>query len=261
MMVKPKTTFCALACKWVRLGNYEVVPRGRLLTTENFIQMKVRRITGRQEYVTIELSLEEVVNVLFYCGSSLAVLFLFISPPCCSRVRLLLGMRSRHGLFLDNCAGQDDSQKRVTILMERITAEDITILKSQLQNKLHEIPYENASNIMQTSKPKDFPQESQELYFILQVKKSFTSDLLFLVWQEAVDNCNIKLKVAFLEKSRNRTSWKLYEKKWFEGISADSPQCAKYQPARGEGGMVAFRVRMLDLVDREYFTNVVFIHI
>ena len=79
--------------------------------------MKVSRIaTGREEeYITLDLPLEDVMNVLAFFGSVKPVLFFFLSPGGCRKVRELLRMKSRHSLFLDNCAGQDDSQKRVTV--------------------------------------------------------------------------------------------------------------------------------------------------
>ena len=67
--------FCTLGCRMVRLGNYEVAPRGKLLTTEAFVQMKVPRITcvgGKKkgsDFVTVEISWKEVLNALAYFGS------------------------------------------------------------------------------------------------------------------------------------------------------------------------------------------------
>ena len=74
--------FCTLGCRMVRLGNYEVAPRGKLLTTEAFVQMKVPRITGvggkkGGDFVTVEISWKEVVNALVYFGKELPILFLF----------------------------------------------------------------------------------------------------------------------------------------------------------------------------------------
>ena len=121
-MVKTGSSFCALSSKCVRIGNYSVIPRGRILTTDSFLQMKVPRIVAgtKEEYVTLDLPLEDVVNVLAFFGSVKPVLFFFLSPGGCRKVRELLRMKSRHSLFLDNCAGQDDSQKRLTVLLEKV---------------------------------------------------------------------------------------------------------------------------------------------
>ena len=104
-------SFSALPCKAVRLGNYEVQPRGRVLTTQQHIQMRVPRIpilsssiSSKEEYILLEIPLEEVLNVLVHFGPRLPVLFIFLSPWACRNVRDQLNMTTRHGFFLDNCA-------------------------------------------------------------------------------------------------------------------------------------------------------------
>ena len=257
-MVKTGSSFCALSSKCVRIGNYSVIPRGRILTTDSFLQMKVPKIVAgsKEEYVTLDLPLEDVVNVLAFFGSVQPVLFFFLNSGGCRKVRELLRMKSRHSLFLDNCAGQDDSQKRLTVLLERVGVEDIASLKSQLKGKLHEIKYENAFNILQQSAPKDLPENWQDFSFILAVKKSFTeSDLLFLVWQESEDDCGIKMYSAFLEECSASGSWKVFEQQRFSGTCATSPLCVKYFLG-GRRGSLSFRVRVQDSQGREHCSNI-----
>ena len=206
--------FCTLGCRLVRLGNYEVVPRGKLLTTEAFVQMKVPRIASNggkkgSDFVTVEVSWKDVVNVLAHFGGELPVIFLFLSPRGGRKLRDLLKMRNRFSFFVDSCAGQDNSQRRITISLSDIRRDDVVSLRGQLKSKLHEIKLSNAENIFKHSAPAQLgcgsPRDSYGRRnlpdLVVRVSKSLNdSSIVFVVWQEAEEGHGLYLDTVFLAK-------------------------------------------------------------
>ena len=67
-MVKTGSSFCALSSKCVRIGNYSVIPRGRILTTDSFLQMKVPKIVAGSVQADVEIIAEQPCDGLV-CGT------------------------------------------------------------------------------------------------------------------------------------------------------------------------------------------------
>ena len=217
---KMVNNFCTLGCRLVRLGNYEVVPRGKLLTTEAFVQMKVPRIASNggkkgSDFVTVEVSWKDVVNALAHFGGELPVIFLFLSPRGSRKLRDLLKMRNRFSFFVDSCAGQDNSQRRITISLSDIRRDDVVSLRGQLKSKLHEIKLSNAENIFKHSAPAQLgcgsPRDSYGRRnlpdLVVRVSKSLNdSSIVFVVWQEAEEGHGLYLETVFLAKGVTKYS-------------------------------------------------------
>ena len=264
--------FCTLGCRMVRLGNYEVAPRGKLLTTEAFVQMKVPRITGvgdkkGGDFVTVEISWKEVVNALVYFGKELPILFLFLSPKGSKRLREILKMRNRFSFFIDSCAGQDNSQRRITIHLTEIRKDDVLSLKGQLRGKLHEIKLVNAVNILRQSAPSELGCGSpRDMYgrrglpdLVVRVSKSLKdATLVFVVWQEAWEGSGLFLDVVFLETrhKEKKGHWVMEERKDFDGAPLSTPMASRLIIV-GEEEPRELRVRGIDKAGEEHYSNTV----
>ena len=258
----------------VRLGNYEVAPRGKLLTTEAFVQMKVPRITcvgGKKkgcDFVTVEISWKEVLNALAYFGRELPVLFLFLSPKGSRKLREILKMRNRFSFFIDSCAGQDNSQRRITIHLSEIRREEVLSLKGQLKGKLHEIKLVNAENIFNCSAPSDLglgsPRDSYGRRglpdLVVRVSKSLKdATLVFVVWQEAGEGSGLYLDVVFLETRHmeKKGEWMVEQRKDFDGSPASTPMASRLIVREEEEREL--RIRGIDKTGEEHFSNIVFL--
>ena len=266
--------FCTLGCRMVRLGNYEVAPRGKLLTTEAFVQMKVPRITsgfgGKKggDFVTVEISWKEVLNALAYFGRELPILFLFLSPKGSRKLREVLKMRNRFSFFMDSCAGQDNSQRRISIHLSEIRREEVLSLKGQLKGKLHEIKLVNAQNIFNHSAPSDLGCGApRELYgrckdlpdLVVRVSKSLKDDtLVFVVWQEAREDSGIYLDVVFLEtrQMKKKGKWVMEQRKDFGGTPGSTPMASRLI-VREEEEWRELRIRGVSKAGEEHFSNIV----
>lgn len=252
------TSFCALSCQYVRLGNYQAVPRGKVLTTDKFIQMKVPRLENPNDFVTLDIGMEEVLNVLVHLGDMMPVLFVYLSPKGCKLIRDILKMRSRHSYFLDIHGCQDETQKRVTILLNKITLEEERCLKTQFGSRLHEVKFQNAYNIHLQSSPKNqtFTNENNNIAFVLTVKKSLKTGLLLIKWHRSSEGTHIKISKFSLQVSvnvQNRKSWKTFIKGKFSS-KIHLPHTAKYDGNDSE--VLHFRVKIKDKNRLHHYSNV-----
>jgi len=249
------STFCALGCRVARVGNYEVVPRGKVLTTEAFIQLRVPSIavTG---HVTLDIPHQDLVSVLVHFGKELNVMFLYLSAEGCRRVRQVLGMRSRHSLYLENCAGQEDSQRRITLLLEAVRREEVATVRKQLGTKFFSMPQLNASNILKTSKPRQLSELVGEEELVLRAKRSLTGREVFLVWQEAMEDSAILLEEVVLEvQELDLQEWRVVEVQKLAGASASAPMCVRCDVGK-EVGRRRYRLRATGVEGRRWWSNV-----
>lgn len=258
-MVKVDTTFCALSSTRVRVGNFEVRPRGRILTTDQFLQMKVPSVpsvrSSKPEYVTLDIPLREVANVVFHFCTSLNVLFVYLVAAGCRRVREVLGMTSRHSFYLDNTNGQDAAHKRLTLLLGEVTPDDLACLRAQLRGKLFEIPLANARNVLEVSAPRPPEEQVEEQGWRVRVARCYLEpEHLLVVWQEAA-RPSAPLATAALEVQQQETGvWQVIQGHRYDGAAAEHPMVVRYD-AGGAAGRHVFRLRVVDMEGGESYSN------
>jgi len=146
--------WCNLACRSVRVGSYKVLPKDRISITEKGVQIKVPAIMNNMEIVTITIPMNDVLKVLAHFGKSMPLLFLYISPGACKRARASLAMNSVQSFYID-ITSQDETQKRITILPEKLTDDNKMILKRFFASSLQEVESKEANEILVRSSPKD----------------------------------------------------------------------------------------------------------
>jgi len=257
-MVKVDTSFCALSSTAVRVGNYEVRPRGRILTTDQFLQMKVPSVASggsKPDFVTLDIPLREVANVVFHFCASLNVLFVYLVAAGCRRVREVLGMTSRHTFYLDNTNGQDAAHKRVTILLAEVRPEDLACLRAQLRGKLFEIPLANARTVLAVSAPRPLEEQGEEQGWRVRVSRCYLEPgHLLVVWQEAA-RPSPPLAAAALQVQQGETGgWEVIQGHRYDGATAEHPMVVRYD-AGGAAGRHVFRLRVVDMQGGERFSN------
>ena len=147
--------WCSLACRSIRIGSYKVQPKEKITITQKGIQIQVPGIVNPTEVVTISLSKNDILKVLAHFSKSMPLLSLYISSSACQKTRNLLGMTSRQSFYLD-VQSADETQKRITILPEKLTEDIKMILKQHFSVKVQELESSYAEEILVRSSPKDF---------------------------------------------------------------------------------------------------------
>eukprot|EP00090_Calanus_glacialis_P044531 TRINITY_DN7950_c0_g1_i1.p1 TRINITY_DN7950_c0_g1~~TRINITY_DN7950_c0_g1_i1.p1 ORF type:complete len:1263 (-),score=483.66 TRINITY_DN7950_c0_g1_i1:324-3560(-) len=148
--------WCSLPCRSIRIGNYKVLPKEKITITDKGVQIKVPAIINTTEVVTINIPMSDVLKVLAHFGKSMPLLFLYISPSACVRARRTLKMTNSQSFFLD-VQSNDETQKRITILPERLTEDNKAILKQHFGSNVQELESKDANEILVRSSPKDLP--------------------------------------------------------------------------------------------------------
>merc|ERR1719266_3121098 len=146
--------WCSLPCRSIRIGNYKVLPKDKLTVTQRGIQFKVPGILPPQEVITITIGMNDVLKVLAHFGKSMPLLFLYVSQDACARIRRQLKMVNSQAFFLE-VQSPDETQKRITILPEKLTEENKGVLKQHFESKLQELESKDANEILVRSSPKD----------------------------------------------------------------------------------------------------------
>merc|ERR1719233_2066096 len=100
--------------------------------------------------------MNDVLKVLAHFGKSMPLLFLYVSQDACTRVRRQLKMVNSQAFFLE-VQSPDETQKRITILPEKLTEENKAILKTHFGSNVQELESKDANEILVRSSPKDLP--------------------------------------------------------------------------------------------------------
>ena len=152
-IVDTQGNWCSLSCRSIRIGNYKVLPKDKITITDKGVQIKVPGIINPSEVVTLNIPMKEVCKVLAHFGKQMQLLFLDISEAACQKTRKKLMMTNSHGFYLD-IRSSDETQKRITILPEKLISKDKAILKQHFSSSLKEIRSKEANKILVQSSPK-----------------------------------------------------------------------------------------------------------
>jgi hypothetical protein len=79
--------------------------------------------------VVLEIPRGNIVTILAHLGRSMPVFFMYIKSVTCERVRQALGMKEKDKNPYFDSESSNDTQKRITILPEKISDEAKLIIK------------------------------------------------------------------------------------------------------------------------------------
>ena len=80
------------------------------------------------------------LQVQAHFGKQMPLLFLYVKESACARARKVLKMTSAQSLFLD-VSSSDETQKRITILPEKLSDENKSTLKSIFGDLIQVTPF------------------------------------------------------------------------------------------------------------------------
>lgn len=147
-------TYTLLDCRTVRIGNYKVVPKDRVLLSSAGIRIQVPSLTDDSSVVTVAMERSELRKVLINFGRGMPVLFLYTNRVAAERIRRTLGMEPSRGPYYDPNS-LDDTQRRITLLPERIAEESKVALKSIFEGILSELDNKEANELLVRASPRE----------------------------------------------------------------------------------------------------------
>ncbi|KAK8741248.1 hypothetical protein OTU49_002576, partial [Cherax quadricarinatus] len=129
-----KRPYTSVQCRSIRVGSYKVMPKERVLIVPEGFRIKIPPITDDSgDSVTFDIPIKSVVKILVHLGRSLPVFFIYIKPSTAASVRRLLKMMDKSGYYFDPCSNEE-SQRRITILPDRMTEENKNLVKEILSS-------------------------------------------------------------------------------------------------------------------------------
>ena len=161
-IVDTEGDWCALTCRSIRIGDYKVHPKDKIIVTEKGVQIKVPSITNPDEVITLNIVMKDVLKVLIHFGKQMPLLFLYISPSACQKTRKLLKMTNSQSFYLD-VQSTDETQKRITILPDKMNDEHKVTLKQHFSAIIQELESKDANEILVRSSPKDIQKMKEKM--------------------------------------------------------------------------------------------------
>ena len=147
-----ESKWCALKCKNLRIGDYEMKPRYKVVFTQSELKIKVETI-GTREFVDVKIPLSEMLMVVASLTGYMPALFIYLSTTACHILRQKLGMTDRNNSFLD-ITSKDNSQRRLSIFPEFLSDTNIAIIEENLGELLQHVSQDHAYQIFLDSSPK-----------------------------------------------------------------------------------------------------------
>ena len=146
-----------LACRAVRLGNIKVLrPQGQPRVTSRGL---VCRVPARASTGTLSIRLSDITKVQVAFGKSMPFLYLHLSEGACVSIWHQLKMADTDVAVLG------ETQRRLTVLLERLTQGDKDKLKQLFQDKLHRIKMEDAIEILVRPSPSNIATLKAKMLF------------------------------------------------------------------------------------------------
>ncbi|XP_063614095.1 uncharacterized protein LOC134787271 isoform X3 [Penaeus indicus] len=108
------------------------MPKERVLIVPQGLRLKLPTvIEDTSEPVSFDIPIKSIVKILVHFGRSLPVLFIYVRPSTAANIRRILKMSDRNGFYFDPCS-YDESQKRITILPDKMSEETKSLVKEIL---------------------------------------------------------------------------------------------------------------------------------
>ncbi|ROT66374.1 hypothetical protein C7M84_015603 [Penaeus vannamei] len=127
-----KGSFTSIQCRSIRIGSYKVMPKERVVIASQGLRLKLPTvIEDSSEPVSFDIPIKSIVKILVHFGRSLPVLFIYVRPSTAANIRRILKMSDRNGFYFDPCS-YDESQKRITILPDKMSEETKSLVKEIL---------------------------------------------------------------------------------------------------------------------------------
>lgn len=143
-----------LECRTIRIGSLKYDTTDKVVVSSRGVRIIAPNVKRTNEKCILDLQLQEIIKVVVHFSKALNVMFLFTLPSCGAFIResLEMGLPEDKLPYFNPVSRQDDTHKRITLVMDRITEESKAIVKSIIsKEKLEEISARDANDLLMRS--------------------------------------------------------------------------------------------------------------
>ncbi|KAL0266315.1 UNVERIFIED_CONTAM: hypothetical protein PYX00_008899 [Menopon gallinae] len=147
--------YTTLQCRSVRIGSYKTQPKERVFLSTKGVRFVVPSL--KNEIVTILIPSAEILKILVHFGKQMSIVFIYASPKMGFRIRSQLGMESKLGPYYDPTASQDETHKRLSFFMEKMTDDNKIAIHTMFAHSelIEELSEKEANEILLRASPMD----------------------------------------------------------------------------------------------------------
>lgn len=150
----PDTLITNLECRTIHIGSLKYDTTDKVVVSARGVRIIAPNVKRINEKNILDLQLQEIVKAVVHFSKVLNVMFLYTLPSCGAFIResLEMGLPEDKLPYFNPVSRQDDTHRRITLVLERITEESRAILKSIISNdKLEEISARDANDLLKRS--------------------------------------------------------------------------------------------------------------
>ncbi|EAT47498.1 AAEL001372-PB [Aedes aegypti] len=143
-----------LECRTIRIGSLKYDTTDKVVVSSRGVRIIAPNVKRTNEKCILDLQLQEIVKAVVHFSKALNVMFLYTLPSCGAFIResLEMGLPEDKLPYFNPVSRQDDTHRRITLVMDRITEESKSIVKSIISHdKIEEISARDANDLLMRS--------------------------------------------------------------------------------------------------------------
>lgn len=140
-----------LECRNIRIGTLKFESADKVAMSSRGVRIIAPNVKRPAEKCILDLQLYEVVKAVVHFSKALNVIFLYTLPSCGFYIResLEMGLPEDPLPYFNPVCRKDDAHRRITLVMDRVTEESKSILKSIFSTeRIEEISARDANELL-----------------------------------------------------------------------------------------------------------------
>ncbi|KAL1378285.1 hypothetical protein pipiens_015681 [Culex pipiens pipiens] len=140
-----------LECRNIRIGTLKYESPDKVAMSSRGVRIIAPNVKRPAEKCILDLQLHEVVKAVVHFSKALNVIFLYTLPSCGFYIResLEMGLPDDPLPYFNPVCRKDDAHRRITLVMDRVTEESKSILKSIFSTeRIEEISARDANELL-----------------------------------------------------------------------------------------------------------------
>lgn len=140
-----------LDCRNIRIGTLKYESPEKVVMSSRGVRIIAPNVKRPAEKCILDLQLHEIVKAVVHFSKPLNVIFLYTLPSCGVHIRdsLEMGLADDPLPYFNPVCRKDDAHRRITLVMDRVTEESKSIVKSIfLTEKIEEISARDANELL-----------------------------------------------------------------------------------------------------------------
>lgn len=140
-----------LECRNIRIGTLKYESADKVAMSSRGVRIIAPNVKRSTEKCILDLQLHEIVKAVVHFSKALNVIFLYTLPSCGFYIResLEMGLPDDPLPYFNPVCRKDDAHRRITLVMDRVTEESKSILKSIFSTeRIEEISARDANELL-----------------------------------------------------------------------------------------------------------------